>query len=251
MDKPIFELKKVFSVKDYLDCYTPFLTEERTRKEVAFIEQTLRLTKNMKILDLCCGHGRISNSLAERGYDITGFDITKGFLKIAKKEAKKKKLKVAYVYGDMKRLPWKNRFDIILNIFTSFGYADDKTNLRILKNAAQALRKNGRFFIEHTNRDYILKNYLPYNVSETNGKYLINGNKFDVATSRNYTQRMLVKDGKIKKMRFFVRMYTFTELKTLLETVGLKVIKVFGDYDLNAKFTLDSRRIIIISKKFN
>ena len=250
MRKPIFELKKVFSVKDYFCYYKDFLKDERTKKELDFIEEALKLNKNMKILDLCCGHGRISNPLAACGYDVTGLDITKGFLNIAKRDANRKKLKVKYVHGDMRKIPWKNHFDVIINIFTSFGYFDDKINLKILKGISQALKNNGRFLIDHVNRDYIMKNYRSCFVTENNRNYTIDINEFDCETSRNYTKRTIVyKNGRVKHMKFFVRMYTFTELKMLLESVGLKILKAYGDAMLGSKLRPDSKRMIIIAKK--
>ncbi len=76
--------------------YEEFLTEERTNREIDFMIRELELTPSMKILDLACGFGRHANRLAEKGYNVTGIDITPGFLEIAKKEAKEKGLEVNY-----------------------------------------------------------------------------------------------------------------------------------------------------------
>ena len=100
------------------------LTEKRNKKEANIIFKNL--PKNCKkILDAPCGYGRIANILASRGYGVTGIDISKYFINIAKEQSVKKDLKVLYLTGDIfkKRLPGK--FDAVLNIFTSIGYLEN------------------------------------------------------------------------------------------------------------------------------
>jgi 2-polyprenyl-3-methyl-5-hydroxy-6-metoxy-1,4-benzoquinol methylase len=83
-----FDFESVFEVDDYLYFYQDRLTEERTEKEVEFLVRELGLSTPKKILDLACGHGRHSNSLAKLGHRVTGVDITQGFLE-ARRNANK------------------------------------------------------------------------------------------------------------------------------------------------------------------
>lgn len=61
---------------DYLYIYFSenYLTHERTKKECTLIEQLCSLEKGDHVLDIGCGHGRISNELAHRGHRVTGID---------------------------------------------------------------------------------------------------------------------------------------------------------------------------------
>ena len=79
-----FDFGAVFEPEDYLYFYRDRLTKERTGKEMEFLVEKLELTKPMKIPDLVCGCGR--HSLAKLGHQITGADVTQGFLDIAKRE---------------------------------------------------------------------------------------------------------------------------------------------------------------------
>ena len=82
--KEDFDFGAVFEPDDYLYFYRDALTKERTGKELEFLVEKLELKSPMKILDLVCGCGR--HSLAKPGHQITGADVTQGFLNIAKRE---------------------------------------------------------------------------------------------------------------------------------------------------------------------
>lgn len=248
-EPPVFEIEKVFDPDDYLHFYAGVLTPERAEREIGFIEQALGLERGMRILDLCCGHGRLANPLAQRGYQVTGVDITPGFLELARKEASLLGVRVEYVEGDMRQLPYKEEFDRVINCYTSFGYFGDEENLRVLEGVARALKPEGRFLLEIQNRDWLIANYRSQVVLERGNDFMIDLNRFDPLSSRNHCERILIRDGRVKRMRFSIRLYTLPELEGLLSQVGLKVAGVYGDYDLNLGFGLESPRMIVIAQK--
>ncbi len=198
-----FDFKAVFEPNDYLYFYSDSLTKERTKREVNFLIKYLRLKKSIEILDLACGHGRHSNLLAEHGYRITGIDITKGFLDIAQKDAEKNGVKVNYIKQDMRKISFKNKFDRVLLLFTAFGYFDDKTNLKVLRNIARTLKPTGLLCFDTFNRDALLKNYLPYIVTEKGNDLMIDIHRYDDKTFRLYNKRIVIRDGKRKDKPFF------------------------------------------------
>jgi SAM-dependent methyltransferase len=202
----------------------------------------------MQILDLACGHGRHSNRLAELGYNVTGVDITEGFLDIAGNEARKKKLNVRYQHQDMRNIKFKDKFDRALLLFTAFGYFDDKTNLKVLQNIARALRPKGLLCFDTFNRDVLLKNYLPYIVTEKGRDLMIDIHKYDDKTFRLYNRRIVIRDGKRKDKPFFVRLYSPAEIRILLKKAGMRIFVMYSDWEGKA-FTNKSRRMIIIAQK--
>ena len=121
--------------EDYLFFYEELLTPERTAAEVELIWKLLELEPGLELLDLACGHGRIANPLAERGVRVTGLDATPLFLELARKDAAERGVEVEYVEGDMRSLPWTERFDRVLCWFTSFGYFGDDENRQVLAEA--------------------------------------------------------------------------------------------------------------------
>ncbi|MBT9174952.1 MAG: hypothetical protein DDT22_00618 [candidate division WS2 bacterium] len=249
MEETEFEFEKVFNIEDYFIIYGPLLTQEVNEVQSNFIEEALQLEKGSKILDLCCGFGRITNILAEKSYSMSGLDNSAGFLEIARKEAEKKQLKVNYYQDDLRNLKFDEEFDAVINIFTSFGYFSDEDNFKVLQGISHSLKKGGKFFLDMFNREYILKNYLPYVVTKREEGYIAEINSFDIINSRNCTERILFRDGIIKKANFFVRAYTFTEMKNLLSKVGLKVTMTYGNFKIDEPYTLNSRRMIVVAIK--
>jgi cyclopropane fatty-acyl-phospholipid synthase-like methyltransferase len=240
--------EKVFEVDDYLYFYYEGLSGERREKEVDFIVKELNLTEPKRILDLACGWGRHANRLASLGYDVTGVDITKGFLEIAKKETKEMNVKVRYILQDIRDINFNNEFDCVISMSTAFGYFDDDDNLKVLENVSRALKKGGLFLLDLTNRDSIVRNFLPSVVVEKGKDLMIDIHEFDPVEGRLYSRRSVFRNGIMKEKPFFIREYTPTEIRDLLERVNLKVVKFFGNYD-SSPFTMNSRRMIVIAEK--
>ncbi len=58
--------------------------QKESGEEIEDIIELLDLEPNMDVLDLCCGYGRHSIVLAERGFEVTGVDLTEHYLEYAK-----------------------------------------------------------------------------------------------------------------------------------------------------------------------
>lgn len=125
------------------------LMKDRAKKETRIIVKYL--PKNGKsILDSPCGYGRVSNSLATLGYRVTGIDISDYFINLAREQAKQQTLFVSYIVGNIldKKIPEK--FDAVLNIFTSLGYLeDDKKNELFIKKLCRYTTQGGRREIDY------------------------------------------------------------------------------------------------------
>src|SRR5207248_4506086 len=139
--------------EDYFDIYGRMLSEEHTTREVEGIIQFLDLPPGSRILDLACGHGRHSIPLAERGYRITGQDLSEVFLSRARTEADVRGATVNWVHSDMREIPFVDEFDAVINIFTAFGYFEsDAENQQVLHQVYKALRPGGRLLLELMHR---------------------------------------------------------------------------------------------------
>jgi len=223
--------------------------EDKAEEEVDFIVDILNPTKNAKILDLCCGLGRHSLRLAERGYKITGVDFSRKYLEIAKERAKKKNLNVDFIQGDMKAIKFRREFNAVINMFTSFGFFEkDEENLMVLKNVLNALKPGGKFLIDVINRDWIVRHYKERDWREIKGGFFLENRKFDIARSINYAKWIVIRNGDRIEKNISLRLYSFHELKSMLESVGLMVIDTYGGFK-KEEFTFDSFHMIILSEK--
>jgi 2-polyprenyl-3-methyl-5-hydroxy-6-metoxy-1,4-benzoquinol methylase len=79
-----------------------------------------------RVLDLCCGPGRHSVALAKMGAEVTGVDRSAFLLERAAAHALANNVEVEGVHQDMRQFIRAESFDLVLNMFTSFGYFDDK-----------------------------------------------------------------------------------------------------------------------------
>lgn len=231
--------------QDYLLFFADAL-DERAEAETELIWRLLELEPGMDVLDLACGHGRIARRLAERGCRVTGLDATPLFLDRARRDAVEHGVPVTYVEGDMRDLPWTGRFDRVINWFTAFGYFDDEGNRRVLREVNRALRPGGRFALELNNRDRIVRDFQPESVYEHGDVLIVERRHLDPLTGRCPTERIIVRDGTIRRIPFFVRLFTYTELRDWLLDAGFT--RVSGHDETGESLTPGSRRMIVIAR---
>ncbi len=219
----------------------------RTDAEVAFIEEALGLTEPCNLLDLCCGPGRHSVRLAQRGHRVTGVDISAYNLEKAAERAAEFGVEVAWREGDMRDTGLADSSqDTVINMFTAFGFFDDEGNQRVLEEVARVLRPGGRLLIDLVNRDSLMRRHQPRMWSERhNGAFLFQEHAFDSATGSQTTSWTVVKaDGERIAQSFTVRMYTLQELEVRMALAGLTVEDAWGSLD-GGELTMDSHRLVI------
>jgi SAM-dependent methyltransferase len=233
--------------EDYLYFYDAFLTDEVSDAQADALWRLLELESGDEVLDVPCGHGRIANELAARGAIVTGLDANPLFLERARTDAAGRGVKVEYIQGDMRNLPWAERFDLVLNWFSSFGYFDDTGNRAWLREARKTLRPGGRLVIELWNRDALARNWLPVTMSERDGDLQVDRHRFDLLTGRAETDRFIVRGGRVRVVRFSVRAFTFTELREWLLGAGFSSVDVSGQE--GQALDLQVRRMVIVATR--
>jgi ubiquinone/menaquinone biosynthesis C-methylase UbiE len=242
--EPAFDVEGLFD-QDYLYFHATPL-DARGAAEADLIWRLLEVKPGMEVLDLACGHGRIANALAERGARVTGLDVTPLFLDRARQDASARGVTVSYVEGDMRDLPWRDRFDRVINWFTAFGYFDDAGNRRVLTEVARVLKPGGQLALELNHRDWTLRHFQHSGVDERDGNLVIERRRFDSLTSRMVTERTVVRDGRVRRFPYFVRMFTFTELRDWF--LGAGFTSVEGYDEDGGLLALDSRRMVTVAR---
>ena len=105
--------------------------------------------KSLKILDIGCGGGLISEPMTRLGADVTAIDASNKNISIAKAHAKKNNLNINYLNNIPEKLNLKNKFDIILNL----EVVEHVENLDLyLESCFKLLKPKGIMFTATLNR---------------------------------------------------------------------------------------------------
>jgi SAM-dependent methyltransferase len=233
--------------QDYLTFYSPLLHDDASDGEAALIWERLAVGPDQVVLDLACGQGRIANRLAARGAHVTGLDVTPLFLDLARADAESRGVSVDYVDGDMRALPWVDRFDAVVCWFTAYGYFDDEQNRGVLGQVHRALRPGGRFLVELNHRDGLLPAWLPVSVEHAGQAVMIDERDWDPVTGRSNNWRTIVQHGQVRRVFFFTRLFGFTELRDWLLQAGFQTVEGYaGD---GSPLTRTARRMILVATK--
>lgn len=244
---PLSELESYFN-EDYIhfgDIINPPKTSDR---QVELIWNLLSLARGSSVLELGCGYGRITNRLAEKGAQVAGLDISPILLKKAETDAAERQVNVEYVLGDMRSLPWRDRFDAAFLWYTTFGYFDQEENEKVLREAASSLRKGGRLLIDNPNRFNSLRYKFPMcKVAQRNDDVRIDIFSIDVLDDRENLERIIVRAGRVRRTHLSYRQYGFSEYVRMLRSAGFETVEAYGEE--GGAFTCDSSRLVVVAHK--
>ncbi|MBM3264906.1 MAG: class I SAM-dependent methyltransferase [candidate division Zixibacteria bacterium] len=236
---------------DYLRVY-PHRNDEEARRQIDFLEHTAGCRPPLNVLDLGCGDGRHSLEMARRGYTVTGLDLSEELLTRARERADDAGLTLVFRQGDMREIPYMQAFDLVVNFFTSFGYfATDTENARVLHAIARSLRPGGRFLMDYLNRSSVLRTLVAHDIKSLDGLRIeqcrwVSGDPDRPGDPVRINKRVTIEDAQGRRdCEESVRMFTLTELETLLNAAGLVISRTFGDFD-GRPAADDAPRLILI-----
>ena len=206
------------------------------------IIEYLDLKKGSKILDLACGIGRHSIYLDKIGFKVIGTDKSPNNIKKAKAS---KNQDISFLQMEMID-DTNHKYDVIFNLFTSFGYVNHDYNLKTIKNIERQLKDDGTVIIDFMNTLFVKNNLV---IEETK---VIDDLSFKI--KRKSDGKHIYKEIKFhdKKNYFFqekVMDLSLKDFENYLIKYNLKIIQTFGDYNLNEFDIENSERLIMVIKK--
>jgi len=227
---------------------TPFyhiLYKDRNYEEAQSFMSTLinylNIPEDGTILDLACGKGRHSVYLNRIGYNVTGLDLSQQSI------ASAKQYENDTLHFDVHNMsqPYNKQFDVVLNLFTSFGYFEnEEDNLNTIKAIKANLKPNGIGVIDFMNSEFVINNLKPDEIKTVDS--------IDFKLSRKYENGYIVKDISFeiagKEYNYFeqVKALTINDFMKFFEAAEVNLIDVFGDYKLNKFNNKESERLIMI-----
>lgn len=222
-----------------------------TEKEARFLIRRLNLKPGREVLDLGCGIGRHSLLLAQKGLVVTGFDSTERYLRLARRRAEKKGLRIRWLRGDMRRLPFAEEFDAVISCFTSFGYFTRlQDDLLTLKKVREALKPGGLFFLDVANGARILAEPVARHWVRYGSHYFLQDTRLrlgrDPADICHWT---FIKPGEpARRALSFTRLYTRQRLDSVLRSRGFAPLRWWGDFN-GAPYGRNCRRLMVLARK--
>ena len=207
------------------------------------------LSASPKLLDICCGIGRMAGELARRGFVVTGVDITEQYLQTAREDAAYEKLPIEYINIDAREFKKPGCFDIAVNLYNSFGFfADPKDDLLLVRNAYESLKPGGCFMIETVGKEISVRDFTEGEWFERAGFTVLT--KYEVLDSWSIMKNkwILIKDGKRVEKEFTQRLYSAVELRALLLQAGFSSIEIYGDWN-EKPYDIDAAKLIVVGRK--
>ncbi len=248
MAEPVFyDFSKLFDADEYLYFMEDTLRAENTKAQVDFIERALALESGQRVIDLGCGHGRHAIELSRRGYAVTGIDLSESFVGVASAEAMRCGVDAQFHQADMGAFEVGDGFHAAICLFDAFGFFDDAHCLRALQNARAALLPGGALLLDLRTREWMLRQPPASVVDKGNGDLMIDRQHFDVETGRLVDSRTMLRGTTRRDVIFSVRLFTFTEIRSLLAMARLEVTAAWGGFD-GASLSADRPRMLIVAR---
>lgn len=221
--------------------------EEEARTFINKLARHLILPPESRILDIACGRGRHSKTLAALGHFVTAIDLSSNSITFAKQFESDH---LQFYVHDM-RLPfYSNYFDYGVNLFTSFGYFKTRREHDdAFRTICRSLKPHGKLVMDYLNVHYAEDNLVRNEVKQLDGTvyHLLRWH------DENHFYKKITVDDVLLKEPFTVtekvakfKLDDFTEM---LAYQGMQIEELFGDYDLGNYDVKKTPRLIFVAKK--
>lgn len=218
--------------------------EQEAIKFLDNITQYLNITKG-KILDVGCGKGRHAKYFNELGFNVVGIDLSLNSIAKAKLNETQD---LKFYKFDMRNVFKENSFNVVTNLFTSFGYFDNSLDEQKTINAmVKNLKKDGILIIDFMNVKKIINNL----VSKESKK--INSVEFDITRELkdNYILKNITINDQDLSLKFQEKVHALTliDFSEMLQKASMSIVDIFGNYNLDDFNASQSERLILIARK--
>ncbi|MBW6499507.1 MAG: class I SAM-dependent methyltransferase [Bacteroidales bacterium] len=229
-----------------------------TLGECDFIEKEALFNKKLKVLDIGCGTGRHAIELTQRGYAVTGVDLSDSQLQRAREKAQAEGLNIDFRKMDARNLAFNNEFDLAIMICEgAFSLMEtDEMNFQILQGAARALKTGGKLIFTTLNGLFPLFHSVKEFMDSTKGEGTADyeGLSFDLMTFRDHNITIIEDDdGNKRELVCNERYYVPSEITWLLKSLGFKKIDIFGAklgaFSREDKLTTEDFEMLVVAEK--
>lgn len=211
--------------EEYIALY-PHRDAEEARTVAELIAQRVKLPQTAQVLDLACGAGRHQRELCDRWWTV-GLDLSPALLRVARSADRDAPL----VRADMRRLSFASgAFDMVVNLFTSFGYfRDDQQHRIVLAEVARVTRTGGWFVLDFLNAPQVRDTLVPFDRQQVGSRVI--DQEREISLDGRYVRKTITLLDEDRTFVERVRLFDPDELEALLTATGFEVDGVIGGYD--------------------
>lgn len=208
--------------KEFAKYYDIFYQSKNYEKETRFLRQFMSV--NDKILDVGCGTGIHASLLTKQGFEVDGLDLNNEMLEIART-----RLNNNLYLQNILNININKKYNNIISMFAVFNHLKNIDELKkALLNLKNILSDNGKIIIDLHN-------------PQSSGNKIDTYNNMTRIMEWNYNKETKIEESNIvfeiddKKYvgSHTFRIFTIDEIKDCCQSVGLKVINVYENYDIN------------------
>lgn len=188
------------------------------------------------VLDLGCGPGLYAQMLAQRGYRITGVDVSERSIAYAREQAKVSGYDITYCCQDYLEIEYESEFDMIILIYCDFGVLSPESRAELLKRCKRALRPGGVLVMDVFSAVHGAKFHTGDRVSMENSGFwagvphgVIQRNRFYAESGNTLEQYLVVTEHECQCYNIWNQCYTQESLAAELEKAGFETPLFFGD----------------------
>lgn len=193
------------------------------------------------ILDVACGTGTVSEILSDKGFKVTGIDLSADMIEVAKKH----KSEVDYLVADASTMQLNKKFDMAISLFDSLNYiTNDNVLAQAMKRVSEHLVEGGLFIFDVNTIYALSKNFFNQANLESTfyPKYVWRSN-YDKSTricTVNMSFQVLDENNDLKEFKevHIQKGYPLDALSAMMKNAGFEVVEVYQAY----KFTKPNRR---------
>jgi len=202
------------------------------------------------LLDLGCGPGRFVVPFAQAGFTVTGVDRTPFLLDKARAYAAAEQVSVEFVQEDMRAFVRPGAFDLIVNLFTTFGYfADPRDNAKVLDNVFASLKPGGVFVLDTMGKEVLARIFAPAGANTLdNGGVMFQRRAIVDDWSQIENAWTVVREGTAHTLRSRHWLYSGQEMRRMLLDPGFARVDLYGNLD-GDEYGVEARQLVAVAYK--
>ncbi len=219
--------------KEFAKYYDKFYSKKDYQKEVLFLKHFIN--KNDKIIDVGCGTGMHAFLLND--YNIDGLDLNKEMLEIAKT-----RMNGSLYQQNILDINIDKKYDVVISMFAVINHLKNIDELeKCLVNLKKILKPSGKIIIDLHNPQDSGKKVDSYN----NMKRTMIWN-YDKETKIEKSSIIFEVNDKTYNDTHIFRIFSIEEIKNICLKLGLKVEKVYENYDILKEGNIFSKNLQFI-----